>query len=453
MIMIMIDNQTSLDSSGPVRSNTATELRIKSLLWVYFWLLIFEGAIRKWIPPLSAPFLVIRDPIALAIWFYASKTKSSIQNVWGYFYLFAFFMTLLGLVQIIVADLPVPVFLYGWRTYVLHIPVIIAAVSIFDSEDIRKLGTRLLKLSIPMTVLMFAQYVAPGDSWLNRGASEGGSQIGAALGHIRPAGTFSFITGSASFVQFAAAFVMLGLLKKGVFPRWLVVSAGVAVVAAMPVSGSRTLVLGVVTVIVAAIIAGMVSGAMSFDVRKVPKIVGGVIATSLVVVGIAQVPLVKDGIVTFTTRWNQAAEAEGEGSGASAVGNRLTGPFTQIFDIAATAPILGRGIGLGSNFSASYLGSDSLSLGESSWNREVNELGPTIGFCFLALRATISLIIAVMTLRALRRHVFLPLLLLTSTVLAILIGNLDQPTTQGFLTLLTVVTFVGMKDDPQARNT
>jgi len=447
----MIDNQTNLDSSGPVRSSTATELRIKSLLWAYFWLLIFEGAIRKWIPPLSVPFLVIRDPIALAIWFYASKTKSSIPKIWGYFYLYAFFMTLLGLVQIIVADIPAPVFLYGWRTYVLHIPVIIAAVSIFDAEDLRKLGIRLLKLSIPMTFLMFAQYVAPGDSWLNRGASEGSAQIGAALGHIRPAGTFSFITGSASFVQFAAAFVMLGLLRRGVFPRWLVVSAGIAVVAAMPVSGSRTLVLGVVTVFVAAIIGGMVSGAASFDVRKVPKIVGGVIVTSLVVVGIAQIPLVKDGIVTFTTRWNQAAESEGEGSGASAVGNRVTLPFTQVFDIAATAPVLGRGIGLGSNFSATYSGSDSLALGEGSWDREMSELGPIVGFCFLALRVSISLILVVMTLHALRRHVLLPLLLLTATVLAILVGNLDQPTTQGFLTLLTVATFVGMKGDPKIR--
>jgi hypothetical protein len=32
------------------------------LIWLYFWLLIWEGSLRKWIfPSLSAPLLVVRD--------------------------------------------------------------------------------------------------------------------------------------------------------------------------------------------------------------------------------------------------------------------------------------------------------------------------------------------------------------------------------------------------------
>ena len=41
---------------------------LKKLFWLYFLLLIFEGALRKWIvPQLSAPLLLVRDPVALWI--------------------------------------------------------------------------------------------------------------------------------------------------------------------------------------------------------------------------------------------------------------------------------------------------------------------------------------------------------------------------------------------------
>ena len=42
---------------------------IKKLIWVYFILLLSEGALRKWfLPSLSQGLLIIRDPIA--IWIY-----------------------------------------------------------------------------------------------------------------------------------------------------------------------------------------------------------------------------------------------------------------------------------------------------------------------------------------------------------------------------------------------
>ena len=42
---------------------------IKKLIWVYFLLLLFEGALRKWfLPGLSQGLLIIRDPIV--IWIY-----------------------------------------------------------------------------------------------------------------------------------------------------------------------------------------------------------------------------------------------------------------------------------------------------------------------------------------------------------------------------------------------
>lgn len=286
--------------------------RVKRLIWVYFWLLIFEGSVRKWIPALASPFLLIRDPVALLIWFEATRSNLISRSYLGIIAFYTFFMTLLGLLQVIVALLPIPIFLYGWRSYILHFPVIIVAMDILDSDDLRRVGRWVLLLSLPMTVLMFAQYVAPGDSWLNRGAYEGGGQIAAALGHIRPAGTFSFITGAASFAQLTAAFVLLGLTKK-IFPMWLVISAGIATVATLPISGSRTLVVGVAAVVAMAFLGTLARGAVSFKVDQIPKILAGMVATCLLLIGVLQVPLVQEGIESFSVRWNQTAEGEGGG--------------------------------------------------------------------------------------------------------------------------------------------
>src|SRR5690349_2977338 len=45
---------------------------LKQLVWCYFGLLLVEGAFRKWwLPQLSAPLLIIRDPVVIAIYLLA----------------------------------------------------------------------------------------------------------------------------------------------------------------------------------------------------------------------------------------------------------------------------------------------------------------------------------------------------------------------------------------------
>ena len=40
---------------------------VRRMIWVYFWILIFEGALRKWVTPLSMPFIVMSNHLALLI--------------------------------------------------------------------------------------------------------------------------------------------------------------------------------------------------------------------------------------------------------------------------------------------------------------------------------------------------------------------------------------------------
>src|ERR1700704_2356784 len=54
---------------------------LRRLIWLYFWLLIFEGALRKWlVPSLSAPLLIVRDPVVLLIYLQALRCRRFPMN-------------------------------------------------------------------------------------------------------------------------------------------------------------------------------------------------------------------------------------------------------------------------------------------------------------------------------------------------------------------------------------
>src|SRR5262245_57354636 len=58
---------------------------IKRGIWLYFFLLIFEGALRKWVVPgLATPLLVIRDPIALLILVLAVRNGLFPATIYAY---------------------------------------------------------------------------------------------------------------------------------------------------------------------------------------------------------------------------------------------------------------------------------------------------------------------------------------------------------------------------------
>src|SRR5712691_7831479 len=56
---------------------------LRQLIWLYLWLLIFEGAFRKWIvPQLSGPLLLIRDPVVVLIYLLALRARLFPHNIY-----------------------------------------------------------------------------------------------------------------------------------------------------------------------------------------------------------------------------------------------------------------------------------------------------------------------------------------------------------------------------------
>src|SRR6266480_8044358 len=239
--------------------------RVRQLIWAYLWLLLIEGALRKWVMPrFSNPLLLIRDPVMLGIYFYAIKAHIFPKNFWA---ASLWVIAVLSLIASIVLSrfnvlsgyVPVvpilEVTLYGIRTNFLHLPLIFVMANVFDEEDVKKFGWWILLMMIPMGLVMAAQFKASPDSFINRTAGLGeAEQLTAGGGKIRPPGTFSFISGPVFYISVAAAFVIYGALTRTAYKNWLLILAGVALVVGIVVSGSRSCVVAVLIVVAAVVV-------------------------------------------------------------------------------------------------------------------------------------------------------------------------------------------------------
>jgi hypothetical protein len=446
-----IDTSIETGPRDPVISRYEQSLkRLRAVIWTYFFLLIFEGAVRKWIPPLSAPFLIVRDPLAIYIWIAGSRLRIGERRAWQYFNLFALIISVLGLLQIIGTAINPLIILYGWRSYVLHIPVIIVLAGLLNEADLKLIGKWVLITAIPMVLLMALQYMAPEASFLNRGASDMGGQISGALGHVRPAGTFSFITGPICFFPIVTAMCIWGLMRADLFPRWSVLAASIANLIVIPVSISRTIAITTGLMIVVALLGAMIRGGMEFQPRRLQQIGIALAVAALVIVGLVQVPFVQDAANTFTTRWTQAQGNTGDNS---ALEERTVSIVTEVLDPISKTSMIGEGIGAGSTVAAAINGEDGeqFEYGENAAQRSTYELGSWIGPVFVLGRFGLSILLILTSFRLLYRGSILPWLLMVPASINLALGALDQTTTQGFIVVVLGIWLAAAKLGLQSR--
>jgi len=398
------------------------------LLRAYLFLLIFEGAARKWIPGMAAPLLLIRDPLALLIWISAFKNNVIPKSIRSWFGIYAVALTGYGIFQLLVVQLNFYIFLYGLRSYILHVPVCLAIGYAYAEEDLQRTARSLMLIGCGMTVLMVMQYLAPVSSFLNRGAGEGANQIAGALGHIRASGTFSFIAGPILFFPLLMAFIFWSWYERRQNPL-LILLAFAATAIAMPISISRSLVLGCGLVVVAGIVALPVAGGLAVSSRNVFRILMTLITLISLLVLAGRIRVVSESLTAFSYRWEQAKGREGDNSALIA---RIEKSFTGGFEVGAQQPPFGFGIGIGSQVAAILQNIGALQFGESPPEREVAELGATVGSVFLALRFSLAIWLIFASLRSLMTGSVLAWVLMPGAASLIGFGALDQPTGQGF---------------------
>jgi hypothetical protein len=410
--------------------------RIRQLVWLYFWLLLLEGALRKWIvPQLSNPLLIVRDPVAAAIYFYALRARVFPRNGWtialAVIGVLTIICTFVQLLPWVAPKLIAEVAAYGFHANYLHLPLIFVIGSVLRLEDLRKIGWWVLFLLIPMSILLVLQFRASPDAFVNRTAGGEGEMMTATLGKVRTAGPFSFVIGVVAYYALATGYLLWGILRKGTYKNWLLAAAGVALVIGIVVSGSRSVV-AACAVVVASLLIVMVL--RPDTVNRFAQVLLVVIILGLLV---SRTPIFKEGLNVLTTRFNEVAEASETSVTGSVIGRFWSG-FTEPFYYLDKAPFLGFGLGIGTNAGARLLtGHTVFLLTEDEWSRIFFESGPVLGLAYVLWRVALAIGIGWRCVKSILSGNLLPILLMSSALLPLINGQFGQPTILGFVVFVT----------------
>lgn len=405
---------------------------VKRLVWVYFFLLIFEGALRKWVVPgLSAPLLLIRDPIVILIYIVALENRLFPEN--GFLtgcLILASLSALLSCLQMISLSLPAKVLIYGLRTDFLHLPLIFLLPKILKTEDLNRMGKWILWISVPMALLMVDQFRSSPDAWINRIAGTGaGQQLGTALGKIRPPGTFSFVSGAVSYFALVIAFLGYAITNgRTSFQRWLVITSALGTGLALAVSGSRSMILS----------AGLVVAAWVVGIAATRQVAAGIsriillcFCAAFLAAQIGETEIFDEGMNVLSTRFKAASGTESDSGGMA--GRFLDSLLSPLRSIEAV-PLLGNGLGLGTNVGAVLTqGEAGFLLSEGEWGRILLEMGPIIGSAFILYRIFLMVSLGKIAIRCTSTGNLLPLLLWSACATMIFNGQIGQPTNLGFM--------------------
>ncbi len=432
--MVEIENKHDLVLNKPklVATNKKTELNkdLKIGIWIYFLLLIFEGALRKWfLPGLATPLLVIRDPVAiwlvLKCWQRGLFPASIYLNGVVIIGIISFFTAIFfGHGNLYVA-------LYGARILLFHYPLIFVMGKVFNKDDVIKIGIATLWITIPMTVLIALQFYSPQSAWVNRGV--GGDMAGAGYSgsgeFFRPPATFSFTTGTTSYFSYAACLIFYFWLDTKKVNKLILIAATLGLFAAIPLSISRSLFFQ----------AGITLIFTMLAVLRKPQYIGKMlVAVSAGVIALAimsQISLFNTATEAFTNRFTSAGVSEGGLKGT--LGTRAVGGTVASITESVNQPILGYGIGMGTNVGSMLLsGTKTFLISEGEWGRETGELGPILGLLIIFFRVGLTIKIALASYKSLATNNFLPWILLSFGISALSQGNWAQPTYLGFSILL-----------------
>lgn len=433
---------TSKADRRRMSSKEKTLAQIKKGIWLYFWLLLFEGALRKWfLTPLSTPLLIVRDPVAIWLLFRAHsagvfKVSSIVMITWV--------VTIVSSITALVAGHgSLAVAAYGARITLVQFPMIFLIGNVFNKQDVILLGKVFLLIAIPMTVLIGMQFYSPQSAWVNRGVGGDieGAGFGGAMGYFRPPATFSFATGTVAFYGLLAGYVFYFWLdSSNNVKKWLLLAATGCLIASIPLSISRTLLFQV-------IISGVFATIIAIRNPKLSgKFILGGIAIAFAFLVLSNTSFFQTGTEAFTERLTTANQAEGGTEGVLL--DRFLGGLVGSLTENASVPLFGYGIGLGTNAGAALLTGKASFLfnSELEWGRILGEMGILLGLIIVIIRCTVSFSMTTKSYTAMSRGNLLPWMLLSYGFLNVLQGQWAQPTMLGFAVFVGGITLAALKD-------
>ena len=397
--------------------------QIKKIIWLYFILLLFEGALRKWfLPGLSQGLLIVRDPIVLWI-YYLSYSQGIFPSSNKYIVKVAQWTLLATALSIIINQAHPATIAYGARTNLLHFPLIFIMGRVLNKKDVINFGKAFLVLALPMTWIVAQQFQADRFDIVNVASGGTGHQMMTSGDKVRASGTFSFISGIVFYYCFAVAFIIHGFLNKKAFPKWMLYSGTGATLLAMVTAGSRSVIAESLQVV----------ACFGFLAYYKPKEFGRIgtsvfVISSIVVIMYSQIDLFQEGLGFLSLRFEEASNVEG---------NPVEAYFVRYWEIIVSpyyynlwTGFFGNGLGTatraGSALGGGYGGA------ELSWSRPVLENGFCVGVLFLAWRVWITKDLLLICIKAVKQGNYLSIFLFGAAGPVMMFGILGQPTNLGF---------------------
>ena len=396
---------------------------IKKLIWLYFLLLLFEGALRKWfLPGLSQGLLIVRDPIVLWIYylFYSQGTFPSSNK---YIVKIAQWTLLATALSIIINQAHPATIAYGARTNLLHFPLLFIMGKVLTHKDIINFGKAFLVLALPMTWVVAQQFQADRFDIMNVASGGTGHQMMTSGDKVRASGTFSFISGIVFYYCFAVAFIIYGFLNKNTFPKWILYIGTGATLLAMVTAGSRS-------VIAESLQVFACFGFLAYyRPKEFGRIGASVFGISIIVLFLySQIDLFKEGLGFLSLRFEEASNVEG---------NPIEAYFIRYREIIVSpyyynkwTSFFGNGLGTATR-AGSALGGGSGGA-ELSWSRPVLENGFCVGVLFLAWRIWITKDLLFLCVKAVKKGNYLAIFIFGAAGPIMMFGILGQPTNLGF---------------------
>ena len=396
---------------------------IQKLIWVYFLLLLFEGALRKWfLPGLSQGLLIIRDPIV--IWIYYLCYAQGVFPLDNKYLQRCFQWVGLAVVLSLLINRAHPLTIaYGARTNLLHFPLIFIMARVLTFKDVINFGKAFLLLALPMTWVVAQQFQADRFDTINTAAGGTGHQMMTSGDKVRASGTFSFVSGIVFYYCFTVSYIIYGFLVKGTFPKWMLYLGTSATLLAMVTAGSRAVIAECLQVL------ACIGFLAYFKPSEFGKIAGSIFGFStLGLILYTQVDLFQEGLDFLTLRFEEAANVEG---------NPIEAYFTRYVDIIV-APyyynmwtgFFGNGLGTATR-AGSALGGG-MGGAEISWSRQVLENGLLVGGLYILWRLWIFKDLMMACINGVKRGSFLAIFLFGAAAPIILFSPYGQPTNLGF---------------------
>ncbi|WP_149273578.1 hypothetical protein [Pareuzebyella sediminis] len=414
------NQNASLDISGNIKIDY-----LKYGIWLYFILLIFEGALRKWVlPGLSDPLLIVRDPVAIWLVYKAWKYNLLRNN---YFIISMTTVTIIAFITaLLVGHGNIWVALFGARITLIHFPLIFVMGKVLDRADVIRFGRFILWLSIPMVILIAAQFYSPQSAWVNLGlGGEETEGFQGALGYFRPPGTFSFQVGNTLFFSLVAIFVVYFWAMKPKLNRVILVLATIALLVAIPLSISRTLFYSVCLTVL------FYLSSLIFNPKQFLNIFFIVVGLAVAFVILLQFDFFQVAIEVFSARLESASKAEGGVS--NSLIDRVFGYMFRAYTSSDDVPFWGYGLGMGTNVGSKLIrGERSFLLAEFEWNRIVAELGMFLGTAMILIRVILAGRLVLGSFYILKRGEILAWLLLSVGLVNLIQSQWWQPTILGF---------------------